>query len=277
MIKKILLVLDPSKEGLAARHYAMDFATQHECLLTAISILDTPWITAGQPEPLGGSVFKVQRDDTLIAQSHEQIKKLMYDFKTEAKKRNISVKCFEGEGFPSTVIEHLSHENDLIIIGRTTDIHFSMEEASDLVMRHVARDNPRPVLVVPSYMTEKNSFLVAQDGSHEAARALHMLLLLGLAKDTPLDIITIHPDLETAQDIANRSVRMCQTHHVKATAYGVLEKKPASDHILEHIETHQNNLLCLGGFSHSALKEALFGSTTSRILKKTKIPLFIHH
>lgn len=279
MLRKILLLLDPSDTGLAARHYAMGLAKTHGCSLTGMSILDIPWITAAQPEPLGGSIFKIERDQALIQQSRHHIKELLHDFKEEAAAMGINVTCLEMEGFPSVVIERLSHEHDLIVMGKTTDIHFDFDEDSDIVVRHVARDNPRPVVIVPaSYLpTSSTRVVVAQDGGHPAARALHMLLLLGLAQDHLVEVVCIDKDQETAENIAARSVRMCEAYGVKASACALKETKDTAEHILERIASIPAALLCLGGFSHSALKDALFGSTTNRILKQLTIPLFIHH
>ena len=77
MIQRILLVLDSSEPGIQAQHYALKLAKSSKAFVTGVGILDTPWITAAQPEPLGGSAFKLQRDDAVIEQSHDHLQSLI--------------------------------------------------------------------------------------------------------------------------------------------------------------------------------------------------------
>lgn len=278
MLKKVLLLLDPSMPGHKARDFAFTLVKEKSAHLTALGVLDTPWITAAQPEPLGGSIFKIQRDEEIIKSSHDSISLIMQEFCHDAEKEGIVYKAIEGEGFPSMVIECLAHEHDVIVIGQTTDIHFDLDEDSSVIVHHVARDNPRPLFIVPKeYAPHGSSILVAQDGSNQASRALHMLLLLGLADAKELEIVCIHTDLESAERIAGRSVRMCEAHGVKAKAFTSVDEKDVSEILLERAKTIEASLICMGGFSHSALRDVLFGSTAQEVLKQVTVPVFIHH
>src|SRR6478609_675006 len=100
MIKKILLVLDNSKPGVKAQEYAIHLATQHKAPLTGVGIIDTPWITAAQPEPLGGAAFKIHRDDVVLRQSQEHVESLLLEFKKGCHKAKIEHQALEAEGFP---------------------------------------------------------------------------------------------------------------------------------------------------------------------------------
>jgi nucleotide-binding universal stress UspA family protein len=277
MLKKILLVLDGSNAGSAAREYAFQLSTAMHAGMTAIGVLDTPWITAAQPEPIGGASFKLQRDEAMIEHTQEHVIHLLESFVQEAAARKIAVESVEAEGFPATEIERLSHEHDLIIIGKTTDFHFDLDEDADVTVRHVARDNPRPLLIVPENPAEGGKVLVALDASLQSSRALHMFLLLGLAMDREVEILSIHEDEELASIIAERGVRMCTLHGVKASARPVRAGGNRGELILKAAKDVKASLLVIGGFSHSFLKELLFGSCTKKLMEGAKIPLFLHH
>lgn len=277
MLKKILLVLDGSEAGQAARKTAFSLSQQTQAAMTAIGVLDTPWITAAQPEPIGGASFKLQRDEAMIEHTHAHMKQLLEDFKEDASAQNIESEVVEAEGFPTTEIERLSHEHDLIVIGKTTDFHFDLDEDSDVTVRHIARDNPRPLYIVPENPVDGEKILVALDGSLQSSRALHMFLLLGLSKNRSIEVLSIHEDPERAENVANRGVRMCKSHGVQATAHTVTESGDRAETIIKTARDHKAGLIVMGGFSHSILKEVLFGSCTKTLMENSQIPLFLHH
>ncbi len=277
MLKKILLVLDGSAAGIAARNYAFQLSENKGAGMTAIGVLDTPWITAAQPEPIGGASFKLQRDEAMIEHTQEHVVHLLEDFAKEAKKRKVEVESVEAEGFPTTEIERLSHEHDLIVIGKTTDFHFDLDEDADVTVRHVARDNPRPLLIVPENPVVDGKVLVALDHSLQSSRALHMFLLLGLGVGRDIEVLSIHDDEELAQIIAQRGVRMCAVHGIKAEARTIRAAGNRGETILKEASDAGASLLVMGGFSHSLLKELFFGSCTKKLMEQTQIPLFLHH
>ena len=277
MIKKILIALDHSKPGLEAQNYALNLAREFNASITAVGIIDTPWITAAQPEPLGGSAFKIHRDEAVIKQSHDYIRHLFEAFETACQQTNIPYTFVEAEGFPAVVIERLAHEHDLIVIGKTTDFHFDLDENTDITVKHIARDNPRPMIIVPENPLPGEKILITKDGSVAASRALHMYLLLGLAQDQQIEVLSIHKDVELAGIIAGRGVRMCESYGVMASSHVIEANTDESDLILERARQINAKLIVMGGFSGSALKEALFGSCSKRILKDSAIPLFVYH
>lgn len=279
MIRRALVVVDGSKASLEAQKYAISLSKERQCRLTGMGVLDTPWITAAQPEPLGGAAYKLHRDDEVIRQSHERVNSILQDFKNKCKEAGLEGDTLEVEGFPASEIERLSQEHDLIIIGQKTDFHFDLEDDSDITVRHIARDNPRPILSVPAPRDGEfpRDVAVAYDGTLQSARALHMFLLLGLGEGRTLHILTVDRHQNEADEVAMRAVRMCEVYGVTAKPLGIASTKDAAKVLLKTIETLPVGLVVIGAFSHSTLSEVLFGSCASTFMKKSKFPLFIHH
>jgi nucleotide-binding universal stress UspA family protein len=280
MIKSILLVLDKSDTSIAAKRYAIDLAKKKHCKLVGVGIVDTPWITAAQPEPLGGGAYKIFRDEEVIKQTHEKVKSLLKTFEDSSKKAGIEHQVIELEGFPATEIENLSEENDLIVIGKTTDFHFEMEDDSNLTVRHLTRDNPRPIIIVTSddsTVCGDQTVLIAYDGSLQSARALHMFLLLGLAEGKKLHIVTHDKDKKSANQIVGRAHNMCTKYGYAVTSMGLSADKSIEDILKAEIKKLNPCLLVMGAHSHTGLKELIFGSTTEHMMKQSNVPLFVHH
>jgi nucleotide-binding universal stress UspA family protein len=277
MIKKILLVLDNSSPGIKAQEYAINLAVHQKAPLTGVGILDTPWITAAQPEPLGGAAFKIHRDDVVLKQSQERIEHLIAQFTKACEKAKIEHQALEAEGFPAIEIEKLAHEHDIIVIGKTTDLHFELDEDSDMTVKHIARDNPRPLILVPEEAPETNAVMVAYDGSLQASRSLHMFLLLGLAKGKHLHIVCGHKLIDKAEIVAKRAVRLCEAYGIKVIYHPLELSGTVADQLLVAVADLKASILVMGGFSHTLIHETFFGSCTKTLMKSSPIPLFMYH
>lgn len=278
MIKKILVVLDSSKPGLMAQHYALKLATSYKASVTGLAILDTPWITAAQPEPLGGAAFKIHRDDVVLQQSQDHVEYLLAEFQKEAQAAHVDFQGVEAEGFPAVEIEKCSHEHDIIVIGKTTDFHFELDEDTDITVKHIARDNPRPLILVPENIPESNSVMIAYDGSLQASRSLHMFLLLGLAKGKDVHVVSSDKNVDKAVVHAKRALRMCEIHGIQATLHTFeMPSGSIADHLLDKVSELKASMLVMGGFSHTMIRETLFGSCTKALMKNSPVPLFMFH
>lgn len=277
MIRRILLALDNSEPGIKAQEYAINMAKSYKAAVTGLGILDTPWITASQPEPLGGGAFKIQRDDAVIEQSHNHINFIMGEFKTACQKAGIKHQAYEAQGFPAVEIEKLAHEHDIIVIGKTTDFHFDLDEDTDLTVKHLARDNARSILMVPSVIPEGNKVLVAFDGGLQSSRAMHMFIMLGFAKGKDIHILSVDKDPEVALVNATRAHNLFSAHGIKTKFEGLAQRESAAQHVIDRAHELKISMLVMGGFSHTALRETFFGSATKSIMKACDFPLFLHH
>ena len=277
MIRRILLALDNSEPGIKAQGYAIELAKKHKAAITGLGILDTPWITASQPEPLGGGAFKIQRDDAVIEQSYDHVTFLMGEFQSACEKAGVKHQAFEADGFPALEIEKLAHEHDIIVIGKTTDFHFELDDDSDLTVKHLARDNARPILTIPTNVPETNNVLVAFDGSLQSSRAIHMFVLLGLAKDKKIHILSIDKDKDIAEVNATRAHNLFSAHGIESTTEGLEKTGSTAEQIINKTKELDVSMMVMGGFSHTAIREAIFGSNTKSIMKNCNFPLFLHH
>jgi nucleotide-binding universal stress UspA family protein len=277
MIKRILLALDKSPAGETAQKYAIDLATKSKASITGIGVLDTPWITAAQPEPIGGGAYKLQRDATVIGQSHELLALLISEFMAACAAKGVNHSSLEVEGFPTVEIERLAHEHDLIIIGRTTDFHFDLEENSDVVVKHIARDNPRPLIILPETIHDTDNILVTFDGSMQSSRAMHMFILLGLAQGKKIHVVSIDKNIDIATTYTRFATRMFQAHDLTITPHALVSEGDTAKQLMSIAHDLKASMMVMGGFSHSILRETLFGSCTKTLMAQSDIPIFLHH
>ncbi|MGI4850544.1 MAG: universal stress protein [Janthinobacterium lividum] len=234
MIKRAILVLDDSEVGRAARTYAIEFSKQHQIELMGVAVLDTPWLTAAQPEPLGGSAFKIRRDEEILRLTQSRITDLQTEFKNLCVQENVTFQSAQIEGFPANEIEVVASQGDLIIIGKTTHFHFDLDEDSDITVKHIAHDNPRPVITVPSVPASSQVVMVAYNGHIRSARALHMYLLLNLGAGKQIHLVHVNKDAEEGHEILSLASKLCASHGIQAQSHLLNDHHSTGDVLLEH-------------------------------------------
>lgn len=276
-MKKILVVLDHAEQSAAVQTYAIELAHQFNATLSAIAVLDLPWLTAAQPEPLGGAGFKVKHDERMIQETRKRLNTLCQNFEAHAKAAKIDYSVINAEGFPSIEIEKAASTHDLMIIGRKTDLHFQIEDATDFLMMTIARDNPRPIISIDEDAPLTGNVLIAYDDSIQASKALHMFLLLGLGVHRKADILVMNESKKAATLIAERAKSMCELYGMSVETHIVLSERSPEEEILKYATDLKSSMIIMGAFSKNLLQKIIFGSCTQEIIKKSKTPIFIHH
>lgn len=144
-------------------------------------------------------------------------------------------------------------------------------------------DSGRPVLVVPfigASLPADGTALVAWNGSRESARAVHDALdLLALAKQ--VEVVVVEPGSTELADAAMPGADICEhlaRHGLKAEARVI----PGSDVdagnlLLSHAADVGANLLVMGAYGHSRLREMVLGGMTRHMLLHATVPVLMSH
>ncbi len=155
----------------------------------------------------------------------------------------------------------------------------------------VARDLPeevtlssgRPSLVIPYIgpaATLGQRVTVAWDASREAARAVNDAMPI-LERAQAVSVVTVNPRQQPfghgeqpGADIALHLAR----HGVKVEVQQVESRDvDIANTILSHIADRSSDLLVMGAYGHSRLRELVLGGVTRTILRDMTVPVFIAH
>lgn len=278
MMKSIVVALDGTESSRAAQDFAIRVAKLHDAKLTGLGVLDVPWITAPQAVPIGAGAFKYQRDEALLKRGRAQLLQRLQEFRTAVEGEGLACREISREGVPHEQFLKESDKHDLIIVGRDTNFYGEREHHIDASVERLLRDNPRPVIVVPAGRPPGDTVVVAYDGSIQSARAMHMFVLLGLAKGRMVHVVSLHEDESKAQELAGTGCELFQAHGIETKAHGIHTTAHPSDVLLGLLAGLNAGVLVMGAFSHHGLVHRIFvGSATSRLLQRCPAPLFIHH
>lgn len=136
----------------------------------------------------------------------------------------------------------------------------------------------RPLIVVPRGRDTfaANRITVAWDGSAAATRAIHDALpFLRAAEAVEVVSVTGEKDLPGSAD---GIVKQLARHRVRATARSVPVGTGGVAQVLrESAGLFRSDLIVMGGFVHTRLREMVFGGVTNSLLKQSDVPLFMAH
>lgn len=122
------------------------------------------------------------------------------------------------------------------MIGKDTDFHFDADPSIADNVRRLLHENPRPLLVVPEQASSEGPVLAAYDGSVRSSRALHMLILLGNARERPVHVLAIAADQKAADEQARYATELFTKHGYQATPHGIGSGAKPADIVLAETE-----------------------------------------
>ena len=179
-------------------------------------------------------------------------------------------------GLPvSHMIRHAAG-HDLVVLGQhNPDYSTGLEEPEDVIL-----GCGRPVLVVPYGRTAQpigGHVLVAWNGSREAMRAVQDALpLMALCDD--VTVLCVNPEEDADIVLQAELVTHLTRHGLKAiaettvTAAGVIQ-----DAVHNRAKELGAELIVMGAYGHSRLRETILGGMTRDMLLETTRPLLMSH
>ena len=141
-------------------------------------------------------------------------------------------------------------------------------------------ESGRPVVVVPAgcNVFAARRVIVAWDGSGRAARALHDAMpLLRAAEAVEVVSVVGEKDLSTAVPGAEVAPHLAR-HGVNATVKDLVAKQgDVAETLRSQAGLFRADLIVMGAFAHSWIREMVLGGVTQSLLKESPVPLFMSY
>jgi nucleotide-binding universal stress UspA family protein len=273
MIRSILLVLAETPYDKSARNYAFWLAQKKGSHVHAISVID---IAAFEMPVLGSADgFMPSIAPPLMGESQTLMDDLMSAARNrlepiagQCAARGISFSSDIQTGIPSDVISREAIAHDIVVISRAGYSRGSSQDSVDSLVAPVIRHSVRPVLVAGSEFPEEGdiqNILVAYDGSAHAARSLLVAAELSARPGVQCTLVTVAQSEDSGHEILALAEVFLQ-HHGISPKIQVLVSSKASEVLCDLVASGGVDLVVMGAYGHSPIREVLFGSTTERIL-----------
>lgn len=273
-LKNILVYVDDSKRAEGTVAAACTLAREHDAHLTGLAIERPPYIPGFATIEIPPSAMEIitkQRAAT-IARARE-----IFEAGVEKAGRTAQSGWTAAKGHALETLSLRSRYADVTIIAQATpEMRGTADE--DLVDDFVMTSG-RPVLVIP-YIGGPVSFsgtvLVGWNASRESARAVADAMPL-LQRANNVEILVVEP--QGMGDVPGADIAAHLARHgidAKANATQGLDID-VGDVLLNRAADIGADLIVMGGYGHSRMRELVLGGATRHILDHMTVPVLLSH
>jgi nucleotide-binding universal stress UspA family protein len=276
VLKDLLLYLSP--EDVRATHpatrFAIEMARAHEAHLTAL-ILE---IAVEAPVRLyrGGTL----PDLSPVRESHHAAARQEAEsFSAEAVRAGIRFATLSERSYAAEageIVADRARLHDLTILPALRGV----PQDQLTVVEDCLFSSGRPVLLVPETgaATQLDEVVIAWDGTAPAVRAMHDALPF-LARAQRVAVITIAEEKTGPVDGSGRDVCAHLGRHGIEASFRHFDSRgrAVGEAIADAARELGADLLVMGGFAHSRLRDLVLGGATRHILSATPMPVFLSH
>lgn len=273
--KTILVHLDNSERASERVRVAAELAAKHQAHLVGLATVGRMLMPHGLEAP-GVYVSAVQ--EVMLKQGREAIDR----FEAEVKKTTLS--SYEGRmesGDPGTALTKHAPYADLIVVGQTEKGKEGLMTPSELPETAILNSG-RPVLLVPYAGDFKNlgkRIMFLWSATREASRAVRDAMpLLVSASEVKVVIFDAKPNSgghgespgsDMALYLARHGVNVAVSREVSTSDVGNSALSLAVD--------YETDLIVMGGYGHSRLRELVMGGASRTILEAMTVPVLMSH
>ncbi|WP_278420840.1 universal stress protein [Stutzerimonas kunmingensis] len=181
--------------------------------------------------------------------------------------------CRQRHGDLVESLRDLQDETRLLVIGRQGEDSGDAIQHIGSQLENVIRTMQRPILVAPNDFSAPQSVMLAFDGSATSRKGVEMLAGSPLFKSMPIHLVMVAADTADNQaQLENaRGVLTAAGFNVKI-AIRAGEVEPT---LHAYQAEHGIDLLVMGAYGHSRIRQFFVGSTTTNMIRTTSTPLLL--
>lgn len=274
MIKHLLVPTDGSEQAMLGVRYAVAVAKHFEATVHGLHVMDIKLLEGpflrDVSASLGTAPFaNYQGNITMILEERGKLALQLCQQACEEAGVAFTIEQVAGL-VPRTILEK-SELTDLIILGRSGEHSEWLEGFLGSTTQAVVRRSTRPVLVTGVATPGRGRFMAAYDGSPHAKKALQAAVQVSSSWGAPLEVLSVGGAKANA---LLEEARAYLSPHDIAVNYVVREGDP-SEVIVEHASQCKADLLIMGAYGHTKVRELVVGSTTAYAMNRATCPLLL--
>ncbi len=278
--KTILVVADDTAECAGRFELAATLAKRFEAHLVGLFVLSHPQIPPYVEGQLSPEFLAQQR-----RQGTEAVARACERFEALGTRHGLNVEWRQAEGQIGDQVNLHARYADLVVVGQINEDDVGTHGTAIGLPEQVALGAGRPTLVVPyagQFETVGDRVIVAWDARREAARAISDALpLLQGAKHVAA--VSVNPRVGNEEgthgEVAGADLALLLARHgVQVDARRLVSRSiGAADVLLNQVADEAADLLVMGAYGHSRLRETILGGVTRHVLGHMTVPVLMSH
>lgn len=201
--------------------------------------------------------------------------KLMLDSALQQVKENsgLQAQSLQRHGSLLETLRELENRLQILVMGRQGEAHELETAGIGSQLESVIRTLSCPILITLPNYRQPERFSIAYDGSANAKKMLSWVAGNPLFKGTLCHLVMAGESSvsnERALREAHDALRPSDLRVETALLPGDI-----TEALTSYNDAHQIDLMVMGAYGHSRIRQFLVGSNTTRMLQKTHVPLLL--
>ena len=276
MIKDLVVNLTVGPSRGAAGDYAVSIAEAFDAHVAAIAFAHDPVLP---PTLMGG--IPADFIESQRAEAEASASAAIARFEEAARRAGVSA---ESRLLAASIAEasdqfgKIARRFDLAVVGQAEPDRATPEE---LIAETALFESGRPVLLVP-YIQKTGltlgQVLVCWDGSRSAARAAGDAMPF-LARADEIEILIVAGERGKSDEIPGADIgQHLARHDLKVDVKRIVAtESDVANAILSYVADSSADMIVMGGYGHSRLREFILGGVTRGILEAMTVPTLMSH
>ena len=280
---KLIAFLDGSKYSKSVCEYTAWIAAKVAGAVDLIHVLGRR-DESGAPVDLSGSIGLgartalleelAERDGQMARLAHKSGRAILEDAREILLRSGIDQvnTMLRNDGIVETV-QDFEKDADLIVIGKRGEGTESDEMHLGSNFERVVRASHQPILVASRHFRPVRRALIAFDGGSSAMKAVNYLARNQVFNDIECHLLTVtEASLKAKQQLEGAAILLRDAGY---TVESTIKTGQAEMVICEKIRTENFDLLLMGAYGHSHIRNLIIGSTTTAMIRSCKIPVLL--
>ncbi|WP_309045269.1 universal stress protein [Marinobacter sediminicola] len=167
----------------------------------------------------------------------------------------------------------LEDETRLVVMGLQGDSSSNSGAGIGSQLETVIRSVHRPILLVPDSFSMPRTAMLAFDGSPTAFRGVELLAGSPVLKGMPLHLVMVGTDNAERRSQLEKAKQMLEVLEADITL--TILSGDVEQALHKYQEEHNIDILVMGAYGHSRIRQFFVGSTTTTMLRTAKKPLVV--
>jgi len=276
MVKDIIVNLSVTKEGSVVGKYAVSVAAALQAHLTGVAFIYDPVVPISGAGYIPAEVIETQREDNETA-AEAAIK----SFTVATDQAGISAEPLTTSASLAGAgdrFARMARRFDLAIVGQAQPEISSMEQ---IIGETTLFESGRPMIMVPYIQKapfKTDNVMICWDGSRTAARAVADAIPV-IRNSGRVEIVIVTNERGKEDEIEGADIgQHLARHGLKVDVHRISGGNiDVADALLSHAADSGADLMVMGGYGHSRLREFVLGGVTRSIFESMTVPVLMSH
>ncbi|MDX1634118.1 MAG: universal stress protein [Marinobacter sp.] len=278
----VVACIDGSEAALAVCDYSAWASRRMEAPLMLLHVLDEEKYPArtdmsgniglGSREHLQEELVNLDQERNKLALKHGHLLLDEAEQRVMAAGAEKPAKRQRHDDLAGSLVD-LEPESRLFVMGLHGESSAAAGRHVGSQLETVIRSVHRPVFLVPDDFTPPRSAMLAFDGSPTAFRSIELLAGTPVFSGMPLHLVMIGSDTDEHRAQLERAKAALDSHGMDI--HMAIRDGDVEQALHAYQEEHDIDVLIMGAYGHSRIRQFLVGSTTTKMLETAKKPLVI--